>query len=582
MFRPLALLALCVLMLFTGTPRPAAAQEAEVWLQVEALPDLATATERARAFATLFPEAAGFQLRSGWYAVLIGPYPADEAALRLEALTREGQIPPDSFIAYASDLDSRFWPEGALVAPEATEVAALPEATEIPAELAAEIPDETKAEARDSEAILTPEQRMELQVALQWFGFYDGAIDGDYGPGTRKSMTTWQEAQGVEPTGVLTSRQRATLLATYREETASFGFATVTDEDAGIAVTLPLGLVAFDSYAPPFAYYTPKDATAPQIVLISQPGDQSTFFGLYDILQSMAQVPLDGERERGERVFRIKGTSATTDTTVFAELKDGKIKGWMLISAPGNATRDGRILQAIESSFAIASDKALDPGMTPMSDDTKAGLVAGLEVRKPRLSRTGFFISPEGAVLTTTEAVDGCTRVTIDHATVANVTFSDAVSGLALLTPDTALAPRKVAGFLTGAERKGAAITVAGYSYEDRLPAPVLTFGTLEEVTGLNGEAGLRRLALQALPGDAGGAVLDASGAVIGMLLPAGTSGGKQLPPDTFFALSAAEIGRLLTPSGTALLPAESQPALSPIAMTETATGMTALVSCWD
>ena len=31
---------------------------------------------------------------------------------------------------------------------------------------------------------------------------------------------------------------------------------------------------------------------------------------------------------------------------------------------------------------------------------------------------------------------------------------------------------------------------VAGYSYEDRLPAPVMTFGTLEDVTGLNGETG--------------------------------------------------------------------------------------------
>lgn len=572
MFRPFALLALFVLMLFASLQRPAAAQEDKVWLQVEALPDLATAIERAKAVSTLFPETAGFQLRSGWYAVLIGPYPADEAAIRLAALTAEGQIPLDSFIAYSSDLDTRFWPsEGALVAPEAVEAAA--------PELA---PDETKAEARDSEAILTPEDRMVLQVALQWFGFYDGAIDGDFGPGTRKSMSAWQEAQASEPTGVLTSRQRATLLGAYREETSSFGFANVTDDEAGITVTLPLGLVGFDSYAPPFAYYTPKDATAPQIVLISQPGDQSTFFGLYDILQSMAQVPLDGERERGESVFRIKGTSATTDTTVFAELKDGKIKGWMLISSPGNATRDGRIIQSIEASFDVSSDKALDPGMIPMDASTKAGLVAGLEIRKPRLSRTGFFITPEGAVLTTTEAVDGCARVTIDHATVAKVTFSDPISGLALLTPETALAPRKVAGFVTGAERKGSEITVAGYSYEDRLPAPALTFGTLEDVTGLNGESGLRRLALQTLPGDAGGAVLDASGAVIGMLLPTGAPSGKQLPAGTFFALSGAEIARLLTPSGIALVPAENQSALSPVAMTETATGMTALVSCWD
>ena len=90
-------------------------------------------------------------------------------------------------------------------------------------------PDETKAEARDSEALLLPEDRMALQTALQWFGFYAGAIDGDYGPGTRKSMAAWQEAQGVDATGVLTTRQRAALLGAYQEQMAVYGFASVRD-----------------------------------------------------------------------------------------------------------------------------------------------------------------------------------------------------------------------------------------------------------------------------------------------------------------------------------------------------------------
>ena len=34
-------------------------------------------------------------------------------------------------------------------------------------------------------------------------------------------------------------------------------------------------------------------------------------------------------------------------------------------------------------------------GMVAMDAGTKAGLLSGLEVRKPKLSRTGFFISPD-------------------------------------------------------------------------------------------------------------------------------------------------------------------------------------------
>jgi hypothetical protein len=125
-------------------------------------------------------------------------------------------------------------------------------------------------------------------------------------------------------------------------------------------------------------------------------------------------------------------------------------------------------------------------------------------------------------------------------------------------------------------------VMVAGYSYEDRLPAPVMTFGTLAEVTGLSGEPGLKRLALQALPGDAGGPVLDATGAVIGVLLPQKAENGKQLPPDVHFAYSASGIAGLLSKAGVAPGQAARTGAVAPSDLTDLGTGMTVLVSCWD
>jgi peptidoglycan hydrolase-like protein with peptidoglycan-binding domain len=581
MFRPVALLALFLSALMVLQPRAAAAQDGTVWLQVEAHPNMATAKDRAQAYTSLFPETSGFQLRSGWYGIMLGPYPAAEAALRLDALKREGQIPADSFIAYASDFRDQYWPEdGAPPLVPATDDVAAAEPVVAPDPV--EAPDETKAEARDSEAILLPEDRKDLQTALQWFGFYQGGIDGAFGPGTRNSMAAWQEAQGIDPTGILTTRQRRALLDAWQGELSTFGFTEVIEAESGISVTLPLGLVEFDHYEPPFVHYRAKTEGAPRILLISQPGDQAALYGLYDVLQTLKDVPIDGARDRGDRSFRIRGTSAAVDTTAFAELKGDRIKGWMLISTPGNEARDARILQVLEASFKPDGDSVLDPGMAVMDAGTKAGLLSGLEVRKPKFSRTGFFISAEGAVLTTVEAVTTCSRVTIDRDTDASVTLSDAASGLALLTPKAPLAPRAVGGLTTASARPGSEITVPGYSYEDRLPAPTLTFGTLEDVTGLNGETGLNRLALQSLPGDAGGAVLDTQGAVLGMLLPTVPQGGKQLPAGVAFALPASEITRLLTPTGVAPQTAVSTGPLSPSALAEKATGMTALVSCWE
>ena len=587
MFRPFALIALLIATLILVPGQQAAAQEGRSWVQVEAHPDREAALDRARAYAAQFPETSAFRLTSGWYGIALGPYAVDEAPIRLGALKREGQIPSDSFVDDGARYGEQIFPEDgatAVVPEPATDPAAEVAATvETPEPVAVEAPDEDRQQARDSEALLTPEDRRDLQTALQWFGFYSSAIDGAFGPGTRNSMAAWQDAQGmVEPTGILTTRQRRALLDAWKGEIAGFGFTEITEAESGITVTLPLGLVEFDHYEPPFVHYRAKTEDAPRIVLISQPGDQAALYGLYDVLQTLESVPLDGPRDRGDRNFRIRGTSPKADTTVFAELKGNRIKGWMLLSTPGNEARDARIIKVIEDSFSPDGDGVLDTGMAAMGAETRSGLLAGLEVRKPRLSRTGFYISTEGAVLTTVEAVDSCSRVTIDRATDATVTLADKTSGLALLTPKTALAPRAVAGFVTAPARPGSEVAVPGYSYEDRLPAPVITFGTLEDVTGLNGEAALNRLALQSLPGDAGGAVLDGSGSVLGMLLPAQPQGGKLMPAGVGFALPATEIARLLTPTGVATVPTTSTAPLDPAALSDRATGMTALVSCWD
>ena len=170
----------------------------------------------------------------------------------------------------------------------------------------------------------------------------------------------------------------------------------------------------FDHYEPPFVHYRAKGDSGLTLILISQPGDVAALHGLYEVLQTLDAMPLTGERDKTTKDFRIHGTSANRDTHAFAEQRNGAIKGWMLISTPGNEARDARILQMLEQSFKPDGDSVLDPGMVAMDAGTKAGLLSGLEVRKPKLSRTGFFISPEGAVLTTVEAVATCGRVTID------------------------------------------------------------------------------------------------------------------------------------------------------------------------
>jgi peptidoglycan hydrolase-like protein with peptidoglycan-binding domain len=573
---------------------PAAAQTASAvdafaataWVQIEAQPDLTVAKERAAAWAAVFPEVQGYALGSGWYAIALGPFDGVTAETRRRLLMDENLIPRDSFLADGSDFGPMFWPtigSAPTLAPAPlAEIAVAPLDEAATPTLAPMLPDETPDEARASESLLSQTEREDLQTALQWFGFYTSTIDGAFGRGTRTSMAAWQEAQGMDPTGILTTAQRATLTDGWRDETRAFGFQTLTEDEAGIELTIPAAVLEFDHYEPPFVHFRAKDGSQTRLILISTPGSAATLAGLYDTLQTLEIMPPDGPRELGEASFTLQGANADLVTVAEATAKRGLVKGWMLSYAPADAARMERVMQTIRASFRGVGDRALDPGMVPLDESARQGLLAGLEVRHARLSRSGFYVDAAGAVLTTAEAVDQCGRILLDGVTEAAVALSDPSTGLAVLKPASALAPASFAALSPVPPAPGAELAVAGYSYEDRLSAPVLTFGQMAEAGGLNGEAGINRLAMTVLPGDAGGPVVARDGSVVGMLLPKAVDSGRVLPADVAYATAAEGIARVLTSAGVTATTATAGADLTPEALTKAATGMTVLVSCFD
>ena len=571
-----------------GLSQMAEAQD-KAWLQIEAQPSLTAAQDRARAYSALFPDVAGFQIRSGWYAIALGPFAPDAAERRIFDLKRENMIPEDSFISDGSDHGQQFWPVGQVGDPDPAiaaeplvplEPADAPDEADVPDQ--ADVPDETVRQAKASEADLTRDERKGLQTALGWYGFYTAAVDGSFGPGTRDSMAEWQGVNGFEPTGVLTTAQRLALITNYQVDQAEFGFQTITEAEAGIEITLPMSLIQFDHYEPPFVHFTEKAGSGLRVFLISEPGDQSSLYGLYDILQTLEVVPVDGERVRGEDSFTINAQSATVQSYAYAQTSKGMVKGFMVVWNPADADRIARILPAMKASFRPVGDKALDPGLVPMDEAARSGLLSGLDVKTPILSRSGFFIDAVGTVLTTVDAVGSCGRITIDHDIAAAVKVTDAAAGIAVLVPAQPLAPSAFAQFQTGALRMGSEVSVAGYSYEAKLPAPVLSFGILQEDKGLNGEPDIARLAIALLPGDAGGPVVDQTGSVIGMALPTAIDGAKLLPDGVAFAVSSAAIGAVLAKAGIVASTGTQSRIATPDALNAAALGMTVLVSCWE
>lgn len=559
-----------------------------VWIQVAARPSLREAQDEARDFAARLPDVSGYALGGGWYGIVVGPYARPDAEQVLRVYRAEGQIPRDSFITFSSNFRTRFYPVGAETdapsnAPVISSTSDDDTVTEPPLAPEPEIAvaDETPAEARRSERALSREERMDLQVALKAAGFYASGIDGAFGRGTRASMSDWQLARGFEPTGVLTTVQRKALMDEYNAPLISTGMASYTDEAAGITLDLPLNEVAFSRYEPPFAHFDPAGDLGARVLLISQPGDRRTLYGLYDIMQTLEIVPLEGPRERSGDRFTLEGRNSEIVSYTEARLDNGEIKGFTLVWPAGDEARRGRILSAMQQSFTRL-DGVLDPA-EGMEDAQSIDLVSGLEIRKPRLSHSGFFVTGDGVVVTTADVVNGCGRVTIDRDVSADVLLADGEAGIAVLKPTEALSPMATAPLAANTPRLRSALAVSGYSYGGVLGAPSLTWGSLSDLQGLQGESYLARLELTAQPGDAGGPLLDKEGTVHGMLLPE-ASDGPVLPEGVRFALKGEVIRMALDKAGVGL-PATEAAATGELPLSllqREATGLTTLVSCWE
>ncbi|MDW4499869.1 trypsin-like peptidase domain-containing protein [Sulfitobacter sp. D35] len=584
------LIALAV-MIVLGLTRTLHAQsgEAPVWVQIEAQPSLAEATERARDYAARLADVNGFDLGTGWYGVALGPYAPSDAAQVLRVYRAEGLIPRDSYIAESSAYRRQFWPVGANVldrgviappegtapqVPDAPDTATVAEPASPPAPA-----DETPQEARASERLLSEAERRGLQTALQWAGHYNAAIDGQFGRGTRSSMAAWQAANAHEVTGILTTAQRNELMGQYNAVLDGLGLEPLRETATGIEILIPKEVVAFSRYEPPFAHFDAKGEIDALVLLISQEGDRDTLHGLYDIMQTLEIVPLNGPRQKSDRDFSLVGQNATRISETHVSLEGGRIKGFTLVWPAGDEERRERLVAEMRRSFTRI-DGVLDAAAGADAAQ-QIDLVSGLRIRKPRLSRSGFFVDGAGAVVTTSEAVQSCSRITLDEDYEATVTAEDSGRGIAILRPSQRLAPSRIAQFSPVPPRLQSEVAVAGYPFEDALNAPTMTFGTLAELRGLRGEEEISRLDLAPLPGDAGGPVIDASGNVLGMLLPR-AGGAQQLPEDVSFALAGGAIAEVMRRAGLTAATGSETAGLDAYDITSRGQGMTVLVSCWD
>ena len=565
------------------------------WIQIEAQPSLLEAETRARIFAQEFADTQAHSIGSGWYAITLGPLPEDQANLRMSQLRQRAAIPRDSFLSVGTNYRQRIFPIGPApnaISPEqsvqeddlqqeATQVSVVETTESVDSEQtqAEQIivePDETLGQARASESLLNRDEKMDLQRYLKWAGYYNSTIDASFGRGTRRSMAAWQADNDHEATGVLTTLQRAQLRAQYFAIFDGLGLETHRDLEAGISIALPKDVVAFDAYAAPLVHFTSKTASSPaHVFLISAKGNRGDLAAIYGVLPTLSIVPMDLDKSLNKDRFVITGAGATKRTYITASHKGGEIKGFGLIWPNQNEEQFDRLVAHMRKSFETFSG-TLDQSLSVAINDPETEF--GVAIRKPAFVKSAVFVSDQGHAVTDTSDLEQCSVLTIAGGTYDAEIIARSDTGAGLLSPKSSLTPISYAK-LGNTVRRGDKTFLSSYPYGGRLGLASVTETTVSETTDLSGNTERFRLDLLAEPGDFGGAVLDQSGNLAGVLVrPSETA--RALPNNVNFAVTARALVDMIQSVGLQLNTGQSQ-RLDEIALIASAQNILTPIECW-
>jgi len=604
-----------------GASSNSAHAQASYWIQVESQNNIRDTRARAQSFAARFPDTHAFSTTSGWYAVVIGPYPKGEAQALLGRLKAQSRIPADSLLSNGREHLRQLWPlmanttvtptptatapavvvqEPLAITPQATTpqttvkvqeplappvvVATTKPAASPPVVIdpSLPIPDQDIAATRALERSWTRDQKKQYQTYMVWTGDYEAAIDGDYGRGTRKAIKQFQAREGFEDTGYLTQAQLDILKQRYDDTVAMLGIDTLRDLDAGIEIKYPSNLVTFGRFEPPFVHYKSKGTSKARMMLISQQGGRDTLKSLYDIMSTLDYIPPEGYRKRRRDWFVLSGRNDKVVSYTYAKTANGEIKGFTLIWPPEMDAQMRPLATAMYNSFIPLDGYVLDETLGGAQGTEPAiDLAINVDTNQPTRAASGFFISADGVILTHVANINQCNRITIADGVDVELIARNQKLGLAVLKPKSAYTPKSFALFSGEAPEMGTEITVAGFSFPDVMEEATLNYGTLTSTSGMRGNPENIRVSAFLEAGDAGGPVLDDRGAVIGMELLK-SSETANLPEYVNFALKAATITKILDHRSLTYGRSTAFDPVAPEDLAFMASDFTVKVSCWE
>ena len=168
------------------------------------------------------------------------------------------------------------------------------------------------------------------------------------------------------------------------------------------------------------------------------------------------------------------------------------------------------------------------------------------------ISGTGFFVAPN-RVVTNNHVVNGCTR-NIQVRYPDRASFTATISGQDV-TNDLALLQTDMSGLSTASIRLqpylGEAVATYGFPYSDVLSSGGnFTLGNITALSGIRDDSRFLQTSAPIQPGNSGGALLDMSGSVVGVVVAQLNAVAKNVPQNVNFAIQPSMVMSFLSAKG--------------------------------
>ena len=392
-------------------------------------------------------------------------------------------------------------------------------------------------EAKTAFEALPEADRRAVQDALVWTGDYNGTTAGGFGRRTFDGIVAFQRRAKKEPTGRLDDKQRADLEAAAEKARSAVKFSLLVDAPTSARIGVPVGLLTKKEANQ--AGGTRWQSADGKITLDTRSlaGGETELAALYE--RNLAiQAPGRQVTYKLQRPDFWVVTGETSSGKFYTRYAAGPggIRAFS-IGYDKSATKTfDKLVIAIANSFvpfpATGAPVVADAAPTPPHRPPVAVLAP-----VPRPAWTGLVIGARRVLAPVDAETCADLRAGLGK---ARVVKADKAAGLLLLETD---AEQKVPTLaLRGGQTAGGdaiALFIAGRPREVVL-APAVPLSTGRVIAGLQ-------------PGASGGAVLDRSGAILGLIgktaMPARVVAGV-VPPTEYPLVKAEDIARFLQDAG--------------------------------